>query len=96
MNKTWLTIQAKLKNQLTPQREAIPITSATNPSTALTPFPEHTQLPESDSNFVFAITQWEKFRFNPPPSRQQLEALAVVVGVDVDRFVQIKHLLGWE
>jgi hypothetical protein len=32
-----------------------------------------------------AIARWEKFRFNPPPSRQQLEALAVVVGVEIDR-----------
>lgn len=31
-----------------------------------------------------AIARWEKFRFNPPPSRQQLEALAKVVGVDVN------------
>ncbi|MEA5504858.1 TniQ family protein [Halotia wernerae UHCC 0503] len=36
-----------------------------------------------------AIARWEKFRFNPPPSRQQLKALAVVVGVDVDRLVQM-------
>lgn len=36
-----------------------------------------------------AIARWEKFRFNPPASRQQLEALAVVVGVDVDRLVQM-------
>ncbi|MBD2519811.1 Uma2 family endonuclease [Nostoc sp. FACHB-973] len=28
------------------------MTSATNPSTALTPFPDHTQLPESDGTFV--------------------------------------------
>lgn len=35
------------------------------------------------------IARWEKFRFNPPASRQQLEALAVVVGVDVDRLVQM-------
>src|SRR4028118_1033451 len=28
-----------------------------------------------------AIARWEKFRFNPPPSLQQLAALAVVVGV---------------
>ncbi len=34
-----------------------------------------------------AIARWEKFRFNPPPSRQQLEKLAVVVGVDVDRLL---------
>ncbi|WP_313770087.1 MULTISPECIES: TniQ family protein [Nostocales] len=32
----------------------------------------------------YAIAPWEKFRFNPPPSRQQLEALATVVGVDAD------------
>lgn len=36
-----------------------------------------------------AIARWEKFRFNPPPSRQQLEALAVVVGVESDRLVQM-------
>jgi Uma2 family endonuclease len=28
------------------------MTSATDPSTALTPFPDHTQLPESDGTFV--------------------------------------------
>jgi len=32
---------------------------------------------------------WEKFCFNPPPSCQQLEALAVVVGVEGDRLVQM-------
>ena len=36
-----------------------------------------------------AIARWEKFRFNPPPSRQQLEALARVVGVDADRLEQM-------
>lgn len=36
-----------------------------------------------------AITGWEKFRFNPPPSRQQLEALAVVVGLEADRLAQM-------
>ncbi|MEH2002475.1 MAG: TniQ family protein [Nostoc sp.] len=36
-----------------------------------------------------AIARWEKFRFNPPASRQQLEALAVVVGVDVDKLMQM-------
>ncbi|MEH2145554.1 Uma2 family endonuclease [Nostoc sp.] len=30
------------------------MTSATDPSTALTPFPDHTQLPGSDGTFVFA------------------------------------------
>ncbi|UKO96375.1 Uma2 family endonuclease [Nostoc sp. UHCC 0870] len=30
------------------------MTSATNPATDLTPFPDHTQLPESDGTFVFA------------------------------------------
>ncbi|MEH2440247.1 helix-turn-helix domain-containing protein [Nostoc sp.] len=45
-----------------------------------------------------AIARWEKFRFNPPPSRQQLEALAKVVGVDVNRigWCRCYHLLGWE
>lgn len=36
-----------------------------------------------------AIARWEKFRFNPPPSRKQLEALAKVVGVDADRLAQM-------
>lgn len=36
-----------------------------------------------------AIARWEKFRFNPPPSPQQLEALAKVVGVDADRLEQM-------
>jgi transcriptional regulator with XRE-family HTH domain len=36
-----------------------------------------------------AIARWEKFRFNPQPSRQQLEALAKVVGVDADRLTQM-------
>jgi transcriptional regulator with XRE-family HTH domain len=39
--------------------------------------------------FGGAIARWEKFRFNPPPSRQQLEALAQVVGVDADRLEQM-------
>jgi transcriptional regulator with XRE-family HTH domain len=36
-----------------------------------------------------AIARWEKFRFNPPPSRQQLEALATVIGMNADRLVQM-------
>lgn len=36
-----------------------------------------------------AIARWEKFRFNPPPIRQQLEALAVVVRVGADRLSQM-------
>ncbi|WP_193198716.1 hypothetical protein [Nostoc sp. MG11] len=36
-----------------------------------------------------AIARWEKFWFNPPPSRQQLEALAIVVGVEADRLEQM-------
>lgn len=41
-----------------------------------------------------AIARWEKFRFNPPPSRQQLEALAKVVGVDADRLAQMLSPAG--
>ncbi|WP_292823924.1 hypothetical protein [Nostoc sp. JL33] len=33
--------------------------------------------------------RWEKFRFNPPPSHHQLEALAKVVGVDAERLTQM-------
>jgi hypothetical protein len=36
-----------------------------------------------------AIARWEKFRFNPPPSRQQLEALAKVVEVEAERLAQM-------
>lgn len=36
-----------------------------------------------------AIARWEKFRFNPLPSRQQLEALAAVVGVEAHRLAQM-------
>lgn len=36
-----------------------------------------------------AITRWEKFRFNPSPSGEELEALAVVVGVESDRLLQM-------
>jgi hypothetical protein len=36
-----------------------------------------------------AIARWEKFRFNPPPSQHQLEALATVVGVEADRLTQM-------
>ncbi|HEY9691565.1 MAG TPA: TniQ family protein [Oculatellaceae cyanobacterium] len=36
-----------------------------------------------------AIARWEKFRFNPPPSPQQLEALALVVEVEAERLVQM-------
>ena len=35
------------------------------------------------------VARWEKFRFNPPPSEQQLAALVVVVGVDVERLVEM-------
>jgi len=36
-----------------------------------------------------AIARWEKFRFNPPRSLQQLDALAVVVGVEGDRLQEM-------
>lgn len=32
-----------------------------------------------------AIAPWEKFRFNPPPSKMELEKLAQVVKIDVSR-----------
>ncbi len=35
------------------------------------------------------IARWEKFRFNPPPSHRELEALAAVVGVETDALVQM-------
>ena len=36
-----------------------------------------------------AIARWEKFRFNPPPSLQQLEALAAVVGVEREQLQEM-------
>ena len=36
-----------------------------------------------------AIARWEKFRFNPPPSLEQLEALAKVVVVETEQLVQM-------
>ena len=35
------------------------------------------------------IARWEKFRFNPPPSGQQLAALAILMGVEVERLVEM-------
>ena len=35
------------------------------------------------------IGRWEKFRFNPPPSREEIEALAEVIGVKADRLEQM-------
>lgn len=35
------------------------------------------------------IGRWEKFRFNPPPDREQLEALAKVIGVEGNRLAQM-------
>ncbi|MFE1745444.1 hypothetical protein [Coleofasciculus sp. H7-2] len=37
----------------------------------------------------FAYARWEKFYHNPFPSRQQLEAIAVLMGVDADRLAQM-------
>ena len=36
-----------------------------------------------------AIARWEKFSLNPSPSGEQLAALAVVVGVEAERLVQM-------
>jgi transcriptional regulator with XRE-family HTH domain len=35
------------------------------------------------------ISRWEKFYLNPFPTRQELEALASVVGVDIDRLSEM-------
>jgi transcriptional regulator with XRE-family HTH domain len=40
------------------------------------------------------ISRWEKFRFNPPPSPTYLAALAVVVGVELERMVEMLPPLG--
>lgn len=41
-----------------------------------------------------AIARWEQFRFNPPPSQPQLEALAGVVGVGAYRLAQMSPPMG--
>ncbi|WP_242719060.1 hypothetical protein [Microcoleus vaginatus] len=38
---------------------------------------------------IWPIAPWEKFRFNPTPSRQQLEALATVVEVEAERLQEM-------
>ncbi|MBD2128247.1 TniQ family protein [Microcoleus sp. ZQ-A2] len=40
------------------------------------------------------LVRWEKFYFNPFPSRQELEALADVVMVDADRLAQMLQPKG--
>lgn len=35
------------------------------------------------------ISRWEKFYLNPFPTRQELEALAAIVGVDADGLIQM-------
>jgi len=40
------------------------------------------------------IARWEKFRFNPPPSGQPLDALAVVVGVEAERLQEMLPSAG--
>ena len=40
------------------------------------------------------IARWEKFRFNPPPSHQQLENFAAVIGFDVDRLLEMLPPVG--
>ena len=41
-----------------------------------------------------AIARWEKFRFNPPPSERELEALARIVQVDGERLRKMLPLKG--
>lgn len=41
-----------------------------------------------------AIARWEKFRFNPPPSGQQLEKLSAVVGINADRLILLLAPVG--
>lgn len=38
-----------------------------------------------------AIGRWEKLFFNPPPTHQELEALALVIGLSVE---QVSHMIG--
>ena len=35
------------------------------------------------------ISRWEKFRFNPPPSLSHLAAVSVVVGIEVERLMEL-------
>lgn len=40
------------------------------------------------------ISRWEKLYFNPFPTRQELEALASVVGVNADRLIEMLPFQG--
>ena len=40
------------------------------------------------------LARWEKFRFIPPPSQKQLEALALVVQLEVEQLRQMLPLQG--
>ena len=42
------------------------------------------------------VGRWEKFRFNPPPNQEQLQALAKVIGLDADRLAQMLPSKGVE
>jgi len=35
----------------------------------------------------FALSRWEKLRFNPPPTRRELEAIAKYVGLEVEKLL---------
>ena len=41
-----------------------------------------------------SLSRWEKFRFNPRPSQQELESLTKVVGIDADRLAQMLPPMG--
>ncbi|MBD1867720.1 TniQ family protein [Cyanobacteria bacterium FACHB-471] len=44
--------------------------------------------PLSDAAGIgFALSRWEKFRFNPFPSRRELAAMAKLVGLDAERLL---------
>ncbi len=69
------------------------MTSATNPSTALTPFPDHTQLPEFDGTFVFAKRAEANERGHYPIGPLEVE-LGLWLGVYQN--VELPWLRWWD
>jgi TniQ len=42
-----------------------------------------------EAGLGIALTRWEKFRFNPFPTREELEAIGKLIGLDAERLFQM-------